>query len=239
MKSIKLSIRRVDGKIIPFGYNYFIGISIYKKLLNFQEDIIPLHTGAQVGIYTFSNIISPFIPSSELFADNGLNIDKGYIIFRTLNEKLIDYLRLGILQDNKIRIKDTVYEVSRIENIKPYNSDVWELKFKSLSPILVRDYIRKGLYVNNEKNVASNLKLVIENQLSKFFGINGSSVNFTNLTHRKKSIRISSNGKKESISTGFEVSGTIIAQPDILKLLYYKGLGSKTSLGLGCWEVVK
>ncbi|WP_196795571.1 CRISPR-associated endoribonuclease Cas6 [Ferroplasma acidiphilum] len=239
MKSTKLYIKRVDGKIIPFEYNYFIGISIYKKLLNFQEDIIPLHRSSQIGIYTFSNIISPFIPRSELFADNGLNIDKGYIIFRTLNEKLIDYLRLGILQDNKIRIKDTVFEVSRIEDIKPYNGDADELKFKSLSPILVRDYIRKKIYVNDEQNVAPNLKLVIENQLSKFFGINSSSVNFSDLTPRKKSIRISSNGKKESISTGFNLSGTITAQPDILKLLYYKGLGSKTSLGLGCWEVVK
>ena len=229
----------MDGKIIPFEYNYFIGISIYKKLLNFQEDIIPLHSSSQIGIYTFSNIISTSIPGSKLLSDNGLNIDKGYIIFRTLNEKLIDYLRLGILQDNKIRIKDTVFQVSHIEDIKPYDADAGQLKFKSLSPVLVRDYVRKKYYVTNGDNVAPNLKLVVEDQLSKFFGINGSSVNFSELNPRKKSIRISSNGKKESISTGFNLSGTITAQPDILKLLYYKGLGSKTSLGLGCWEVVK
>jgi len=239
MKSVKLYIKRINGKIIPFEYNYFIGISIYKKLLNFQEDIIPLHRSSQVGIYTFSNIISPFIPGSELFADNGLDIGKGYIIFRTLNEKLIDYLRLGILADNKIRIKDTVFEVSHIEDIKPHHIDTEEIKFKTLSPIIVRNYARKNFYINDEKNIATNLKLVIENQLSKFFDIDKASVNFSNLIPKKKSIRISSNGKKESISTGFNLSGKITASPDILNLLYYKGLGSKTSLGLGCWEVVK
>jgi len=239
MKSIKLYINRINGKIIPFEYNYFIGISIYKKLLNFQEDIIPLHRGSQIGIYTFSNIISPHIQRSELFADNGLNIDRGYIIFRTLNEKLINYLKLGILEDNKIIIKDTVFQISSIEDIKPHYIDAEEIKFKTLSPVIVRDYTRKNFYVNDEKNIATNLKLVIENQLSKFFGINKVNVNFSNLIPKKKSIRISSNGKKESISTGFNLSGIIKAQPDILNLLYYKGLGSKTSLGLGCWEVVK
>ena len=239
MKSMKIYIKRITGKMIPFEYNYFLGIAFLRKLIYFQGKNLRLHSSSQIGIYTFSNIISPYHKKLGQPADNGLDIESGYIFFRTLNESLSNYLRLGILEDPTIKIKDTTYQVSRIEDIKPPSIEKQELKFKTLSPVLVRDYSKKNFYVNKEVNVPVNLKAIMENQLTKFFSIHQPTLNFSNLNLKRKTIRISSNGKKESITTGFNLTGVISGTPEILKILYYKGLGSKTSLGLGCWEVVE
>ena len=54
---------------------------------------------------------------------------------------------------------------------------------------------------------------------------------------RAKTIKISNNKKKESITKAFFIEGQISGTPESIAILYYKGLGSKTSLGLGCWRV--
>lgn len=238
MKSIKLNLLRISGKLIPYEYNYFLGIGFYKKLLNFQENILKLHTGSQIGIYTFSNII-PAYKNGMKFGDNGLDIEKGYIIFRTLNENLVNYLRLSILEDPTISIKNTTFKITRVEDIKPHNIETPELQFKTISPILVRNYSKKNIYVDKDEEVLLNLKAVMEHQISNYFLIPKPAINFSNLSIKRKTIRISSNGRKESITSGFNLTGVISASPEVLKILYYKGLGSKTALGLGCWEAVQ
>lgn len=236
MISVKINIKRVSGKIIPFEYNYFIGSAIYNKLLLYEHEVMPLHRLSQIGIYTFSNIINPIKKIS--YGDNGLDIDRGYIIFRTLDDKIINYLRLAILENPLLTIKDVDYQITRVETL---NSTIFEsdaIKFKTLSPVLVRDFIKKNIYVSSEDEVSANLKLVLEYQLTKFFGIDKSMLTFDEIKTHRKTIRISNNGKKESITTGFNLSGKLKTTPEVAKILYYKGLGSKTSLGLGCWEVV-
>ena len=53
---------------------------------------------------------------------------------------------------------------------------------------------------------------------------------------KKKTVKISNSKNKESITTAFQIKGKIFGSDEALSILYYKGLGSKTSLGLGCWR---
>lgn len=237
MISIKINLNKIKGETIPFEYNYFLGISLYQKLLGYEKDIKKLHNLSQIGLYTFSNIISP---KKINYNKEGLIIEKGYIIFRTLDDNLINYLRLGILENPDIRIgNNTIFKVTRIMNLtNNINFSSENLNFKTLSPILIRNFSKRNLYVDNEDDVSPNLKLVMENQIKRFFNINNCTIDFENLKIHMKTIRISGSSKKESITKGFNISGSIKADPEVSKIVYYKGLGSKTSLGLGCWEVI-
>lgn len=231
-------MNRTEGKIIPFEYNYFLGISLYKKLINFQNSIMPLHQGNQIGIYSFSNIIPTQLEKKNLVGSNGLNIERGYIIFRTLNENIKNYLRLGVLEDPEIRIKDTKFKISRIEDIKTMGILSNNIKFKTLSPVLVRNYAEKNKYVSKSEDVKVNLTSVLKYQLKTFFGFEDPKIELDDLDIRPKTVRISANGKKESITKAFNITGKMIGDLEILNILYHKGLGSKSALGLGCWEVI-
>ncbi len=234
MESLVLKTKRISGKIIPFEYNYFLGISIYKKLNYYQEDVRKLHTAKQIGLYTFSNIISG---KKVEHGDNGLDIGEGFIIFRTLDNKISSYLRLGIMENQNLIIKDVLYKVISIKKINIIPKFESKIRFKTLSPVLVRDFRNKKMFISDPKMVQKNLNLIIDYQMKRYFELKNSYVYLDNISATKKTIRISSNGKKESITTGFNIKGTISGSPEALMILYYHGLGSKTSLGLGCWEV--
>jgi CRISPR-associated endoribonuclease Cas6 len=237
MKTVKIIIKRQNGKIIPYEYNYFIGISLYKKLLIYQENVRKLHTSSQIGLYTFSNIITT---RGINYGDNGLDIPEGYLIFRSIDDKLISYLRLGIMEDPILKIKDVSYKVEAVKSVDN-NIDINRnvIEFKSLSPVLIRNFNDKKFYLTNEDQISTNLNLLTAYQLKNYFGITNSDVTFEDIKAKKKTVRISSNGKKESITTGFNLRGKIMGTPEALSLLYYRGIGSKTSLGLGCWEAIK
>ncbi|WP_175266854.1 CRISPR-associated endoribonuclease Cas6 [Acidiplasma cupricumulans] len=209
---------------------------LIQKLLLYQNNIRKLHSSSQIGLYTFSNIITT---KGFNYGANGLDIPQGYIIFRSIDDALISYLRLGILENPIIEIKGTSY---KIESVKSVNNNLDlnrnDIEFKSISPVLVRNFKDKKLYLSNEGEVSDNLNLLAYHQLKNYFGIPNPKVTFEDLKVQKKTIRISSNGKKESITTGFNLHGRIRGTPDALSLLYYRGLGSKTSLGLGCWEEI-
>ncbi len=234
MESLKLKIKRENGKIIPFEYNYFLGISIYKKLSYYQEDVRKLHTRQQIGIYTFSNIITD---KKINYGDNGLDIEGGFIIFRTLDNKITSYLRLGILENQIFKIKDVTYRLTGIKSISKIPKFEPDIKFKTLSPVLVRDFTNKKMFVNDPDKVQENLNSIINYQMKTYFGIENSDIYLSDISCTRKTIRISSIEKKESITSGFNIKGRITGSSDALTLLYYHGLGSKTSLGLGCWEV--
>lgn len=211
-----------------------MAISIYKKLTYYQKDIRELHIPSQIGFYTFSNIITT---RGIKFGNNGLDIPEGYIIFRTLDDKVISYLRLGVMENPFLLIKDVTYKITAIHSIPKQDILSSDINFKSISPVLVRNFENRKMYISDEREIQQNLNLVLNYQIKTYFGIDSPNIAVSNISSRKKTVRISSNGKKESITSGFNLSGKIIGSPEIISLLYYRGLGSKTSLGLGCWEV--
>ncbi len=107
-----------------------------------------------------------------------------------------------------------------------------------MSPILVKDFHNPKKYIESEKEVEENLNLITKWQMKNLlkFDADGLEIHLDEVS--RKTVRISSNNDQVYRTTGFNVSGEIISDPLILKAIYYKGLGSKTGLGLGCIEVI-
>ncbi|MGC8656966.1 MAG: CRISPR-associated endoribonuclease Cas6 [Thermoplasmata archaeon] len=234
MKSIILKIERREGVVIPFEYNYYLGISLYSKLQEYQKEVKPLHTREQLGIHTISNIITK---NPIKYGDNGLEIDGGFVIFRSLDPKIITYLRLGLSIDPIIRIANVKYYVKSIHDLEPKLKNENIINFRTISPILVRNFDIKKKFVNRIEDIEKNLNLSTRWILEKEFGIKDPNINIEIKSAKRKTVKISSAKAKESITTAFQVNGKMSGDPNILQILYYKGLGSKTSLALGCWEV--
>ena len=90
-------------------------------------------------------------------------------------------------------------------------------------------------------DVEENLNLVMKWTLRNQFGISetvleGLHINVSEA--HSKTIRVSSGPQKQSTTRAFDLTGNISGEPGALEVIYNRGLGSKTSLGLGCWEAL-
>ncbi|PYB67557.1 CRISPR-associated endoribonuclease Cas6 [Thermoplasma sp. Kam2015] len=232
MKSAIIKIEKSSGMMIPYEYNYYIALSIYSKLNQYQNKIRPLHIPASFSVFTFSNIISRKV----LTGINGLKIDRGFIIFRTLDDTLLDYLKLGLALDPTIRITETTFSVKSVKEINSISFPE-EVKFRTLSPALVRDFKNAKLYVSDPRYIEENINNTTTWFLKHKLGISNPSLSIEIETYDRKTVRISSNAGKNSITTSFNLTGRLRGNPDEISMIYYRGIGSKTGLGLGCWEV--
>lgn len=235
MLSTIIFIERSEGRFIPFEYNYYLALSIYTKLKLYQDEVRKLHDKTQPGIHTFSNIISKKVN----FGDNGLDIKNGFLILRSIDNRIGSYLRLGIASDPYLKIVDAAYKVKSINNSQGKLNGKHKVDFKTLSPVLVRDFQNKRIFVNDPSLVEENLNKVTKWTLLNQFNLNKDLIDGIHIEIKKshsKTVRVSSTPKKESITRAFDLSGTIYGDPGALEVLYYRGLGSKTGLGLGCWE---
>lgn len=240
MESLLINIERTQGVIIPYEYNYYLSIAVYSKLKLYEKEIKALHTSSQPGIHTISNIISESSVKTS-HGLNGLDIPGGFFIFRSIDNLSTSYLRLGISMDPTIRIGDVLYTVKSIKTPKTIEWNKEDVSFKSLSPVVVRNFAEQKLFVNESESVEENLNKVSRWNLLKYYGFSEETLkNFRIIITRtrKKTVKISNSKEKESITTGFELVGRITGPAEAIKTLYFKGLGSKTALGLGCWEVL-
>lgn len=230
--SLILNIKRVSGNVIPYEYNYYVALAFYTKLNRYNTEVRKLHDRDNISIHTFSNIIS----QSFKFGTNGISLDDGFIIFRSIDKRMESHLRLAIAEDPHLRICDATYLVRSIKNTeKPKPKDSY--KFRTLSPVVVRDFESRTKYVDSTEDLELNLRKsmtwVLENKLMH----SPDKLDIKIFNGKRKTVRISSQNKKEAITSGFNLTGSIEADPLTFELLYHKGLGSKTGLGLGCFEV--
>ncbi|OWP55473.1 MAG: CRISPR-associated endoribonuclease Cas6 [Cuniculiplasma sp. C_DKE] len=237
MQSVLINLKRLEGNIIPYEYNYYLSIAIYSKLTYYQELVTKLHTKNQEGIHTFSNLIS----NNSKNAINGLDIEEAFVVLRSIDSSLIDYLRMGISLDSNLRVGDVKYRVISMKEDPVSPNWKKDIKFKSLSPVLVRDFKSKKKFVINGDEVGENLTNVSKWVLENIYKLDETKIEDLKIeiaSTKSKTVRISNSKSKESITTAFQLEGSISGSPEAKSILYYKGLGSKTSMGLGCWRVI-
>lgn len=227
-----LTLKRVSGNVIPYEYNFYLALAFYSKLEAYSKDIRKLHERNSISIHTFSNIITTSAKSGL----NGLSIDSGFVIFRSLDKRMESYLRLSISNDQFLRICDTTYMVKSIKSVP---SPEWgnTLEFRTLSPVIVREFDSRTRYVDSFDELRANLERNLHWVLEKKLLHVPDHLELEIKQGKRKTVRISSQNKKESITTGFNITGTLKTDRLTFNLLYHKGLGSKTGLGLGCFEV--
>jgi CRISPR-associated endoribonuclease Cas6 len=232
-----VSIERSKGKIIPFEYNYYLSISVYSKLEIYQQEIKQLHQKNQPGIHTISNIIS----NGVKYSNEGLDVQKGFFILRSIDNKIGPYFRLGLSSDPYIKIVNTIYDVKSVRDSPGRLNGQEQVKFRTLSPVLVRDFYNRKLFVTDAEKVEENLNLITKWSLKNQFGISegvSDNISIKIMEKHPKTVRVSSGPQKESRTRAFDLRGEIAGDPGVLEVLYHRGLGSKTGLGLGCWEVL-
>ncbi|GGM75374.1 CRISPR-associated endoribonuclease Cas6 [Thermogymnomonas acidicola] len=225
-------MERTSGKMIPYEYNYYLAMSLYSRLGIYQQKVRPLHVPSSFSVFTFSNIISRDVSTGI----NGLKIDRGFLVFRTLDDRLLEYLKLGLALNPVLKIADTSFTVKSVKEVEQ-NEMQGELEFRTLSPVLIRDFSDGRKYVVDPDRIEENLNLTTEWFLKNKLGVQEPRVKIEIFKSHRKTARISSNAGKNSITTCFNLAGKITGNPSDILLLYYRGLGSKTGLGLGCWEV--
>lgn len=233
MKSIIIHLERKTGGVIPFDYNYYLAMNFYYKLEKYQKEIRKLHEPKTPSLYTFSNIIT----DDAKIGDNGISIERGFLVFRSTDKNLIDYLRLGMAMDNNIQIINSLYKVTRVKDIKDPNFST-EVKFKTLSPAIIRNFDNRKMYVSRIEDVEKNLNMSMRWLLKNIYRVANIDIGFKLTDIRMKTSRISSTAGKNSITKSFNLEGIITGHPSNIEILFYHGMGSKTGLGLGCWEVI-
>lgn len=234
MNSMIINIEKLNGKSIPFAYNYYLATSFYSKLKFYQRDIRKLHNSSQVGMHTFSNIIS----NNVKIENDGLDIESGKIVFRSFDPRIDSYMRLGLAEDPLIRILNTTFKATSTYKGKEIYFNSNKINFKSISPVLVKDWNKKNKFVSNPEDLKKNLEKLVNWSLEKKFLVNDPQIKINIEEARPKTVRITSNNDNQILTRGFNIKGSIEADTESLKIIYYKGLGSKTSLGLGCIEVM-
>jgi CRISPR-associated endoribonuclease Cas6 len=235
MKSMIINLERLHGRVIPFSYNYYLAISLYSKLEIYQRDVRLLHHSSQVSMHTFSNIISNRVQIES----DGLDIEKGKIVFRSFDPRIDTYLRLGLAEDPVIRISDTTYNVTSIYKGEDFAFSKDKLNFKSLSLVLVKDWNKENRFVSNPDDLEDNLEKHMLWSLENKFLVKDPHIKIQIKEKKPKTVRLTSHIKSEMLTRAFNIRGSIETSKESMKIIYYRGLGSKTSLGLGCIEVVE
>lgn len=231
VKSILLKIRNSNGLLLPYEHNYKLATAIYDKLRYYQESVRELHRKDFQDIHTISSII----PHNSQYHSTGIKFDKGLFVVRSYYDDVIDHLRLAISLDEKIRIGELELVITRIQDTLKPEFNKGKVNFKTISPVLVRDQADRKTFRTHLDDVPENLA---HSMVWSYDSITSNqagtpSVNITNL--KRKTVRVSNDG---STLAAVLLTGSIIGDSELLQFSYFKGLGSKTGLGLGCWEVL-
>ena len=119
---------------IPFNYNYILSSIIYSKIadLNLAKE---LHSSKSFKFFTFSQL---YIHQRNR-VNNGFISKNGTINFQITspNSHLIKSLINGYLEDIQVDFKGQELFVEKIELLPPPKFES-EIKFKTISPIIVR-----------------------------------------------------------------------------------------------------
>jgi len=230
---------------LPIHYNHLIQGLIYSHILNMEERNKLHDYGYMVGpkkikLMTFSKI-------SGLYS-----IDKDYIIFKSPIEltfssyydELASEISYNLLSDENIYLNGTKLNVSDIKSYFFDENKYRNIKYymiEMLSPLTVysTDKNRRKTYFSPwssefEKAIQSNIvtKLNAINQDIANFPFN---INPNNIRNKKDEKIIYF---KDTFIKGYSGIYTIKTEPEIMKLLYYAGIGSKNSEGFGCFNIL-
>jgi CRISPR-associated endoribonuclease Cas6 len=230
VKSILLRVKNTDNSLLPYEHNYTLSIAIYNKLQYYQDSVRKLHTKEIQDIHTISTII----PQNPQYETAGINFQKGFFILRSNYDDIIDHLRLAISLDGTLKVGDLYLEVTGIKDTDEPSFDSGDINFRTLSPVLVRDQEDRKTFRTHTDDVPENLSLSMSWSFSSFTSKSVEKPTLTITSLKRKTVRVSKSG---TILGAVVLRGSIQGDPDLLRFSYYKGLGSKTGLGLGCWEV--
>ncbi len=231
---------------LPKGYNNLIQGLIYSHISD-QQKRDKLHNyGYMVGpkkikLMTFSKLFGEYILNKDSISFKS----PVSFIFSSYDDELVSEVSYNLLSDEniylngtKIKVVDlipTFFDDNKYKNIKYYVIEM-------LSPVTAystgKD--KKKIYFNPwDKGFENAIKLNIATKLRAINITNNIDINFKiTPNNMRNSIDEKIIYFKDTLIKGYNGIFTIKTNANIMKLIYYAGLGSKNSEGFGCFKIL-
>jgi len=230
---------------VPIHYNHYIQGFIYNsispKLAQILHDYgFPLEK-RKFKLFTFSRILGKYNANSS---DGVIAFSSPFkIIISSVMKQFIQEIGEELLRKETLRIASNVVSVISVE-VSDFPIDQSKIRIKMLSPVTIYSTLsssngRKKTYYYNpfEREFSQLLSGNAKKKLKAFYNKDsrgGIQLSGQNLSNKNEKI-ISYKGTVIKGWMGvYELSG----DPELIKIVYDTGLGSKNSQGFGCFELL-
>lgn len=230
---------------LPIHYNHLIQGLIYSHISNIEERDRLHDYGYMVGpkkikLMTFSKI-------SGLYS-----VDKDYITFKSPVEltfssyydEIASEISYNLLSDENIYLNGTKLNVS---DVKSYFFD--DNRYKNIKYYMIEMISPLTVYTTDKSNRKAFFSpwspefenAIQRNIITKLNAVNREISNFS-FNIIPNNIKNNKDEKilyfKDTLIKGYNGIYSIKTEPEIMKLLYYSGIGSKNSEGFGCFNIL-
>lgn len=235
-----------QGKLeIPIQYNHILQGFIYKNL---TDDALRkfLH---EVGFKNGKRSYKMFT-YSRLFGKYQINKEKKTIIFESpvrlhissLVDDLVNDLSTSLFKSDRLILGKKEIELASINAEYPVFNER-KLKIEMLSPIVTYSTVKidgktKTIYYSPQDSIFS--EKIKENLIRKYTAIHGKApkdeefvIEYVGRKEPKRSVI----RYHDTIINGFNGSYTVKGNPELIRLGYFVGIGSKNSQGFGCFKL--
>lgn len=235
---------------LPIHYSHIVQGFLYKNLTDrdysrFLHQTGFWHAGKQFKLFTFSRLLGPF----TLYKNQGLIGFKSpvHLIISSTLEPFITDLAETLIRSDWGFLGGSVIEIKSI-GVEKEIQFIEQVQIKMLSPTVAYSTVTGD---NNRKRTEyyspwqpQYLEIVRANLMAKYQLIHGELPPNNDL----KIIPNGNGNQEQRFKAVINYKGTYIVgyhgiywlkgNPDLIKVAYDTGLGSKNSQGFGCWEVV-
>jgi len=235
---IVVHVDQENDDLIPYRNEYPLASHIYHRITNTDifEDF-DLHGRNEWSPYVVSRVL-PTDPEKK-FSEDGIYSEIWTFVVRSVEEKIIDTLKGSMSLDPSIRVGGARGEVVKVEEVGAPDLSQKTIKFKTLGPVMIRRNERKNGKIIAEPTDADFEDLMVEKMIESYKlqtgDYNGKFLEVLITDHSMTRVRVSNND--DNLLPAWTLEGVLRGDPDVLRHAYFGGIGAKTALGLGCWEV--
>lgn len=238
-KSILVQVDQKNSAPIPYTNTYFLASHIYHRLSNlkiFEDE--NLHDRDEWSPYTVSKVLPT--AKDKRFDEKGIHSSRWSFIVRSLDPQIIQTLRGAFAIDPAIVVGDATGTVKNI--ISPKKPDFTRpLHFRTLSPVMI---ISEELTEGDKRVLGPDhpsYEKVLAEKIKKSFTLHTeeeseSEVELWIDKYSKTQVRVTH--RDDVFLPAWELRGYMRGPANVLEHAYLGGIGAKTALGLGCWDVI-
>lgn len=229
---IALDIISQNKQVIPYSYPLYLRAALLDAISRFDSKLSErLHNDDSL-VINFSQLIG-YGPKT----DKGLEISNARLVVCSPHNEIIKALTDSILDNPVIHVGNVTFDVTNISLLPTLKKECQKIRFKTLSPIIIKNKALERYLYLNETDFSDALEYSIVHRYERTFGKKYSgelTVKPHKETFKKKRVLIKN--EYHNCSMG-EV--TVSAQPELLQFIGDAGLGMKPKFGFGCVEAIK
>ncbi len=237
---MEIKLRPISRVTVPFNYQHHL-MGLFYKFLSMSDEKLAkdLHSLESPKPFCFSWIRGKPIKATK----DGIIYDESSILritFSSWEDDLIDHLSFSMINTEKIKIASAVFE---IEEMRAFQRNIKSReKMIALSPIVISRGVRKNDKIYHEflsprdeeffKRLRENAlkKCKIYTRCGEELSIKPD-VKYIEFKRTSKLVDIKGTKIRGHIFP-FEIEGDL----QLVKFIYYSGIGERTSQGFGCIE---